>query len=765
MKSYLRIVLLNFLLITFVRLFEAVLAWHYHHPSQLFYSEFLGWLNDLGPCSALLLVLFPVYLLICRLSSAFANGLFISISTLFYTLHILILKYFLYQLEPLDIFLYQTPMREIMQTVKTSGDNFILSFIYVLLPGLISFFYLRYFRIYSISKRTRIAIPATMLLFIFMHLTITHTLATGANERLYTNKSSYFYKRSLAFLFEKPDAGVAAAREYQKVFPGRDYISSQYPFLHHTEYKDVLGKYFNKDTASPNIVVLIVEGMAGRFIHPIRGVNFMPFMDSLSQQSLYWDKFFTDGERSFAVVPSLTGSLPYGEKGFTLMEKMPYHFSLVNVLKRNNYFTSFYYGQGAWFHRKDYYFGQNNIDLIMDNHKYDPDFKKIIVGSFFWGYNDHDLFTQYLRTTDTLQNRRRLDIFFTGSSHSPFEIPDADHYQQLLEERISHCSAEDQEYFNTYGKYYRSLLFVNDAIRYLVSEYKKRPEFKHTVFIITGDHPMSEIPIENSLKRYHVPLIIYSPLLKEHKTFHGSSSHLDIYESLLGFLHRNYGTKVPAVSAALGSYLDTSTCTYNFKNKNIAFMNTNRVVIDYFSDGYYLASDNRLYKTDKDFNITPTDNKPMQEELFRKLSTFRNASLYASRNWKIIPDTSYFKFLGGKVFAGLVKPDSVTSSEEYNVVIPKVKIGDKPLYFDLALDLPDGADPSIAGVCQLTDSTGKPAFWQSFGFPQDSHVAQFHIKVPVTSVTSHLYFSAYIWDQKKIKYSIANLRSAVFEQY
>ena len=41
-------------------------------------------------------------------------------------------------------------------------------------------------------------------------------------------------------------------------------------------------------------------------------------------------------------------------------------------------------------------------------------------------------------------------------------------------------------------------------------------EYENTIFIITGDHSMPELGLWqiSEIERYHVPLIIFSPLLK-----------------------------------------------------------------------------------------------------------------------------------------------------------------------------------------------------------------------------------------------------------
>ena len=328
----------------------------------------------------------------------------------------------------------------------------------------------------------------------------------------------------------------------------------------------------------------------------------MPFTSGLKDRSLYWNRCFTLGERSFAVVPSLLGSLPYGEKGFTLLDKLPRHLSLVSILEANNYQTDFFYGQAAWFHQKDRFFKYNNIGLIVDKSRFSDKYSKIIVGNdhFFWGYNDKDLFNQSFQVIDTIQKKPRLDIFFTGTSHSPFQISDQDYYDSRFSKMMSELKNDSTiVFFEKYKKYIQSVLFVDDALESFFKEYEARSDYDNTIFIITGDHPMTEIPIANSLKRYHVPLIIFSKGLNTTKTFTHTVSHLDVYETILSFL-ADYRINVPDVSSALGSNL---LLEKSDREKRIAFMNDNREIIDFYSNDYFLSGE-QLYSVAKDLTLT-----------------------------------------------------------------------------------------------------------------------------------------------------------------
>ena len=157
-----------------------------------------------------------------------------------------------------------------------------------------------------------------------------------------------------------------------------------------------------------------------------------------------------------------------------------------------------------------------------------------------------DLFKQYFITTNSLKKDKRLDIFFTGTSHAPFNLKYPERYHQKLSKDISTLSSsEDKEHFEKYRNYYASLYNVDDALRYFLTQYSNRSDYHKTIFIITGDHPMTEIPNENDLKKYHVPLILFTPTIQCPQVFKEFASHLDLYESILGFYIRNTQFKFP----------------------------------------------------------------------------------------------------------------------------------------------------------------------------------------------------------------------------
>lgn len=764
-KYYLVALTMDFIL----RAIETLHVYLKFNPKHLFVSELFGLTRDVFALGLVMLLLFPIYHFLhlkwpyySKILSWFLIGLFVF-------LHITISEYFFYQLRPLDIFVFKHRPEEMAFSLNTAGFNiFLIPFLkytFVLLGYLIIVMVVEKKQFKSQWKKP-IVYSYFIISSIFVSLYFFVKLPVSSN--LSINKSTFIYVSILKDWYQKimgPDMHKLSLH-YQGDFADRKYIDPEFPFLHHFEPQDKLSPFLNSQTQAPNLVIIIGEGLSDEFVHPIKGIHFMPFLDSLSQHSLYWDRFFTNGERSFAATPSILGSLPFGNIGFALLDQYPYHFSLVNILKENNYFTSFYYGQGAWFHGMEPFYKFNNIDQIVDMNTYHRKLEKVFVGddNHFWGYNDMDLYQQYFITNDSLRREHRLDIIFTGTAHAPFHLKHPQHYHQKLDKEIESLnSQEDKEHFEKYRTYYTSLYNVDDAFRYFFDEFAKRPEYQNTIFIITGDHPMTEIPVASNLKKYHVPLIIYSPLLKKHETFHGLSSHLDVFETLLSYLHNTHQFKVPAVSTALGKVLSFAT---EYENENIIpIMNDNRQVNDFLYKGYFISDDNTLYKIDDKLEIKEYYDIINWKKIYKKLQSFRAASLNASTLNKLMPESYYFDFFHYKILDQKIKREKFQLGSEELILTRDLEIRNDQIYIDIEFKRWEHLDFTPQCLVRIYNSQGEIIAERIHELKSKQEYCQFHIPVSLNYCEENqCILKAYLKNKESHKYLISELKVTAYEK-
>ena len=192
-----------------------------------------------------------------------------------------------------------------------------------------------------------------------------------------------------------------------------------------------------------------------------------------------------------------------------------------------------------------------------------------------------------------------------------------------------------KELYQKYRQEFSSLLYLDDAVRYLIGEYRKRAENDHTIFFITGDHRIIPIPSETRIDRYHVPFIVYSTMVKHPQRFSSVSSHADLTPSLLAFLEKNYGMTTPRKAHWLGTGIDTSVGFRNIHSQ--ALMKTKEELVDYLDKDFFLSGD-QLYKVMPGLALEQMQDRATQSALEKKLADFRRLNTYVCFRDKIFPE-------------------------------------------------------------------------------------------------------------------------------
>ncbi len=410
----------------------------------------------------------------------------------------------------------------------------------------------------------------------------------------------------------------------------------EYPMIHSVPIENVLGEYFELKDEKPNLVFIMVEGLGRDFVgEGAEYQGFTPFLDSLTTRSLYWENCLSNTGRTFGVLPSLMGSLPFGKSGFMELEKYPNKLTLYSILKNNGYHTSFLQGTNSSFDNVDRFLLSENVDFVLDKSGFGSQYElqaEDAAGSS-WGYPDKELFKKSMSLPRTEQPR--MEVYMTISTHEPFIPPQQDFYEDKVE-RILAIGNYDNRTKNIIEKndnVFATLLYTDDALKEVFEAYKKQPNYDNTIFIVTGDHRLIPIPQRNNLSRFHVPLIMYSPMLKRTRKISGVTSHFDVTPTLLALLGNKYELKMPKKVAWMGSALDMST---EFRSiKDIPLMR-NKNELKEFISGEKLYSDGSIFDIDEDMNLGTSFGGSKAET---KLEAFKSMNAYVTNNDKIIPDS------------------------------------------------------------------------------------------------------------------------------
>ena len=299
-------------------------------------------------------------------------------------------------------------MDEMKQTITASGDIsfwliipvFLIFGCLLVLPKIVTKLKINYTILWAIGAATIIAL--------FLNPQPKNT-AFSSDLKYYqvSNKLSYFLTKTYQYLYPEDDQedniSYYLDEQNQNAFD-IEYISTDYPFLHAVDQKDVLGNFFQLNkTQKPNFLFIVIEGLGAAYSRKNAYLgSFTPFIDSLGTKGISFTNFLSTTGLTFGMLPGLLGSLPFGSNGFLkLGEQMPTHASLFSILKKQGYETNFFYGGDAHFDNMDVFLKKQQIDRIIQKSSFGQGDEKLPSkgNGFSWGYSDKAIFKKHLSLT------------------------------------------------------------------------------------------------------------------------------------------------------------------------------------------------------------------------------------------------------------------------------------------------------------------------------------------------------------------------------
>jgi len=654
-RSLRRFISLSFILasmILIVRLYEVVITSNFsNYPEGSFLNLISGLKYDLILYLRISAVIMIPFLILAYFSQKAARRFFITISIILVLGDMLLMQYFSSARVPLGADLLGYSLQEIQHTVGASGEFNIFPIILIILfLALMIRIFIKH--VYYKIKPWMMAVLTVLMLSSMLPLKQLEPEPTKFNDEfsmfVTTNKLSFFIEsignhylnqgslNNQKFTFTPVTSSSPDGNPFK-------YISPDFPFLHKETTPDVLGEYFNLGDTPPNIVLIIVESLGRAYCGEGAYLgSFTPYLDSLMQKSLYWENCLSTSGRTFQVLPSTLGSLPFGEHGFAeLGDKMPDQISLISLLKKQAaYKSTFVYGGEAEFDNMELFLRRQGTDQIIDSRKFGADYKKLPAAGngFSWGFGDHEIFQRYLEYVKSDPDSRKVDVMLTLAMHSPFIVTNQKYYDQRFDERLNslNLSEKTKAFDHQYDAQFASILYFDESLRYFFNEYSKLSSFQNTIFIITGDHRMPEIPISTQIDRFHVPLVIYSPMLKKAQKFSSVITHYDITPSLIALLDGKKYISRPSVASWIGHGLDNSVPFRSLQTYPL--MRNKNEILDMISSEEFLSSET-IYKIYPSLDIEPIDNSDRQKQLKEELDNFLRKNNYACKNNKLIPDS------------------------------------------------------------------------------------------------------------------------------
>ncbi|MDY0015057.1 MAG: LTA synthase family protein [Bacteroidales bacterium] len=644
---YFKIILLLYISLFTLKIAESILLLFYEnvHVFQVllraFYSCFLA-------CGLFSLGVLPFYALM-RLFSK--KGAIIFTSSIFALLFFVELGLTVYALQTgklLDNEIFIRPFSETYITIHTTIH---LAWVFLILAS-IAFFYI-FFAFQIQNKKIfhvllvvlfGLSIAGALLILNKKTRTLPDRNFSPSVQNYTVNKTWYCIQSCINYLNQKIKialhTNISYFYEHHSInaflseFPEWNVPDSLYPLERKDGIPNVLGPYFQESKTPPNIVIIVVESLGRDWSgNTPDNISFTPFLDSLSKTGLYWKNCITTTSRSYGAVPAITGSLPYGMKGFQF-GNMPKHNSLISILNDNNYQTNAFYGGDFSFDCISEYLLAQKIDYMSPFYQEYKTNKSEEIKGNWWGYFDDVMFEKSMQVLNSKKNSSKLfNLFITITAHEDLKLKDENkqkYYISMVKAQIDRLPQEKQKIYRKHLLRIAATLYTDDCIRTFFNTYAQRADFSNTIFVITGDHA-SGLSIKNRLSYHHVPLLIWSPLLTTHNSFPALITHNDITPSIIRLLKDNYHLQTPDFVHWISDGLDTSSI-FRMQSKML-FLTYSREIREFLYNNYYYHNANQtenetIYIIDENLSMKVCSNDSLLKNMREKMNVYKYINNY-----------------------------------------------------------------------------------------------------------------------------------------
>ncbi|MBC7125188.1 MAG: sulfatase-like hydrolase/transferase [Bacteroidales bacterium] len=357
--------------------------------------------------------------------------------------------------------------------------------------------------------------------------------------------------------------------------------------------KDIAEERFNEmiktdstihvlNTQKPNVLIILLESFGAKLVEPLGGLpGVTPNLNKLCSEGLLFKRTVASGDRSDKGIIAVLAGFPAQPtqsviKYPTKSRKLA---TISGVLHDNGYKNTFYYGGDPDF---------ANIRSFLYHAKFQrlvtqDDFPKSYRNSK-WGVHDEHVFNYLLNDLDTAKGPF-FKIFFTLSSHEPFEIPSKRKFKGN----------------NELEQYLSSVYYTDSCLGDFISKARTKEWYKNTLIILIADHGHRQPgnhPNHEPLK-YGIPMVWLGGALEQKPMVIDSTcSQIDLAATLLSQLNLPH-TQFPLSKNILSNKV-TPFALFAF-NEGFGFINqTDTIVYDLVGQKYLHEKGTNLVQTKTD---------------------------------------------------------------------------------------------------------------------------------------------------------------------
>ena len=273
-------------------------------------------------------------------------------------------------------------------------------------------------------------------------------------------------------------------------------------------------------SAQPNVVLIIMESMsAAKMKRHGSAEELTPFLDSLSNNSIYFENIYTTGKHTFNGIFSTLFSFPALYRQHSMKTNNQYD-GISTSLLNNGYSTTYFTTHDSQFDNIEGFLRLNDFQNIISQSDYPVSEVKTTLG-----VPDDFMFRFSIPKINELAEKENpfFVTFMTTSDHSPFYVP---------------------EYFQPKAKAIESQIvqYADWSLQQFIQLASKEAWFNNTIFVFVADHGAAiNAKYDIPLNYFHTPLILYAPeIFMANEVHEKIGSQIDVYPTIMGLIKQIY---------------------------------------------------------------------------------------------------------------------------------------------------------------------------------------------------------------------------------
>lgn len=299
--------------------------------------------------------------------------------------------------------------------------------------------------------------------------------------------------------------------------------TKKYLNVNQNKYSSPIARSIEADSSiktTPNVILVIMESMsASKMKRHGNKNNLTPFLDSLANNALYFENFYTSGKHTFNGIFSSLFSFPAIYRKHPMKQIKKYS-GISSALLKNGYSTSYFTTHDSQFDNVEGFLRANDFENIISQLDYPMNEVKTTLG-----VPDDYMFRFSIQKIDELHKKGNpfFATFMTASDHGPYYIPD---YFHPKSDKLKNQIVE----------------YADWSLKKFFELSSKQKWFDNTIFVFVADHgaPISS-NYEISLSYFHSPFIVYAPKkVLSKRVYKKIGSQIDIFPTIMGLINQPY---------------------------------------------------------------------------------------------------------------------------------------------------------------------------------------------------------------------------------